>query len=415
MRFDSDQWGEILITLTRNKARTFLTAFGIFWGIFMLMILMGGGQGLQLALGKTFAGLASNAGFFVADRTSEPYAGYQTGRSWSIQLQDLERIRNLVPEVDVVAPVTFGANANATYQDKNSKNVTVKTFTEEYNVIEQVPIQEGRLLNNADNDQRRKVCVIGKRIKADLFPDSISPLGKFIKVDGVQYQIVGVNNKERNGISIGGFADKTIFLPYRTLTTIYNRQNDIDLIAYTVKEGYTVSQAQEKVADVLKRIHKIHPDDTKAVQKMNAEAIFQMVDSLFKGISILIWMIGLGTLIAGAIGVSNIMLVTVRERTSEIGIRRAIGAKPRDILIQTMSESIVLTLVAGMTGICLAVGVLVLLENNATGVFEGANFQVPFWTAMGAALLLSLLGVLAGTGPTLRALSIKPVDAMREE
>lgn len=415
MRFDSDQWGEILITLTRNKARTFLTAFGIFWGIFMLMILMGGGQGLQLALGKTFAGFASNAGFIVADRTSEPYAGYQTGRSWSIQLQDLERIRNLVPEVDVVAPVTFGANANATYQDKNSKNVTVKTFTEEYNVIEQVPIQEGRLLNNADNDQRRKVCVIGKRIKADLFPDSISPLGKFIKVDGVQYQIVGVNNKERNGISIGGFADKTIFLPYRTLTTIYNRQNDIDLIAYTVKEGYTVSQAQEKVADVLKRIHKIHPDDTKAIQKINAEAIFQMVDSLFKGISILIWMIGLGTLIAGAIGVSNIMLVTVRERTSEIGIRRAIGAKPRDILIQTMSESIVLTLVAGMTGICLAVGVLVLLENNATGVFEGANFQVPFWTAMGAALLLSLLGVLAGTGPTLRALSIKPVDAMREE
>ncbi len=415
MRIDRDQWGEIMDSLARNKARTFLTAFGIFWGIFMLMILMGGGQGLQLALGKTFAGFASNSGFIVADRTSEPYAGYQTGRSWSINLDDLQHLKNLIEEVDVIAPVTFGANATATYQDKKSNNATVKTFTEEYNKIEQIPILEGRLLNDADDHQRRKVCIIGKRIKTDLFPDSISPLGKFIKVDGVQYQIVGVNDKDRGGISIGGSAPRTIYLPYRTLQTIYNRQNDVDLIAYTVKDGYTVSQVQEKIAETMKRIHKIHPDDTKAVQKINAEAIFQMVDSLFKGISILIWMIGLGTLTAGAIGVSNIMMVTVRERTSEIGIRRAIGATPQDILVQTMSESLVLTLIAGMTGICCAVGVLALLENNATGPFVGSNFQVPFWTAVGATLLLSVLGVLAGTGPTLRAMSIKPVDAMREE
>lgn len=415
MRIDSDQWGEIMDSLTRNKARTFLTAFGIFWGVFMLMILMGGGQGLQEALGKTFAGFASNSGFIMADQTSEPYGGYQTGRRWKLKQEDLQRVKNLVPEVDVVAPVTFGSNSTVVYQDKNSRNATIKGFTEEYNKIEQVPIKEGRLLNDADNNQRRKVCIVGKRIVSDLFPDSISPLGKFIKVDGVQYQIVGVNNKNRGGISIGGSPDRTIFLPYNTLTTIYNRQTDVDLMAYTVKDGHTVTEVQEKIADLLKRIHKIHPKDTKAVQKINAEAIFQMVDSLFKGISILIWMIGLGTLAAGAIGVSNIMMVTVRERTSEIGIRRAIGATPTDILVQTMSESLVLTLVAGLTGICMAVGILAIIENNASDPFTGSNFQVPFWTAMGAALLLSVLGVLAGTGPTLRAMSIKPVDAMREE
>lgn len=415
MRIDTDQWGEIMDSLTRNKARTFLTAFGIFWGVFMLMILMGGGQGLQLALGKTFAGFASNSGFIMADQTSEPYAGFQTGRRWKLQLEDMEHIKNLVPEIDIIAPLTFGANANVTYQDKKSNRASIKTYTEDYGQVEQVPILEGRLLNEADNNQRRKVCIIGKRIKADLFPDSISPVGKFIKVDGVQYQIVGVNNKDRGGLSIGGQADRTIYLPYRTLVTIYNRHSDVDLMTYTVKEGYTVSQVQDKVADVLKRIHKIHPDDTKAVQKINAEAIFQMIDSLFKGISILVWMIGLGTLIAGAIGVSNIMMVTVRERTSEIGIRRAIGATPTDILVQTMSESLVLTLAAGLTGICCAVGVLAILENNAGYPFTDTNFQVPFWTAMGAAFLLSILGVLAGTGPTLRAMSIKPVDAMREE
>lgn len=402
-------------SLTRNKARTFLTAFGIFWGVFMLMLLMGGGQGLQQALGKTFAGFASNSGFIFPDQTSEPFAGFQTGRRWKLQLEDMEHVKNLVPEVDVAAPVTFGSNANVTYQDKKSNRASIKTYTEDYGKIEQVPILEGRSLNEADNNQRRKVCIIGKRIKADLFPDSISPLGKFIKIDGVQYQVVGVNNKDRGGMSIGGQADRTIYLPYRTLTTIYNRHNDVDLMAYTVKEGYTVGQVQDKVSDVLKRIHKIHPQDTKAVNAFNAEAVFQMIDSLFKGINILVWMIGLGTLTAGAIGVSNIMMVTVRERTSEIGIRRAIGATPTDILVQTMSESLVLTLAAGLTGICFAVGILAILENNAGYPFDDTNFQVPFWTALGAAFLLSILGVLAGTGPTLRAMSIKPVDAMREE
>lgn len=407
------EWGEIFDSLTRNKARTLLTAFGIFWGIFMLMLLMGGGKGLQEALARQFAGFASNAAFVFPDKTSEPYGGFQSDRAWSMTLEDVERLRRRVPEIDIVAPVIIPDRGTATYNDKKS-SVTVKSFTPEYNEIENIPIKEGRLINAADDNQRRKVCIIGKRNVEELFGDSISPLGKFIDVNGVKYQVVGVNDKG-DGINIGGNAMTTMYLPYSTLIQIYNRGCNIDFIGYTVKSGVKVSDIQEAVSNIIKRAHNISPKDTKAVQSFNTEAIFSVIDGLFNGISILVWMIGLGTLISGAIGVSNIMLVTVKERTSEIGIRRAIGATPRDILIQTMSESIILTLIAGMSGISFAVLCLAGIENASAETMQGANFQVPFSTAIGAALLLSFLGIIAGAAPTLRAMSIKPVDAMREE
>lgn len=414
MRIDTDQWGEIIDSLTRNKARTFLTAFGIFWGVFMLMLLMGGGQGLQQSLGTLFAGFASNSGFVFSDNTSEPYDGFQSNRRWNMDFNDAERLRHSIPEIEVAAPYIIQGNATATYGDKKS-NVTVKSFCAESNVIEQVPIKMGRLLNEADNQQHRKVCVIGTRNVEELFGDSISPLGKFIEVHGVQYQIVGVNNKDGNGINIGGNPLSTMYLPYSTLAQVYNRGTAIDFIGFTVRKGVKVSEIQDHVCNVIRRAHHISPKDTKAVQTFNTEAIFSVVDGLFNGISILVWMIGLGTLIAGAIGVSNIMLVTVKERTSEIGIRRAIGATPRDILVQTMTESIVLTLIAGMSGISFAVLCLAGIEAGTAETMNGANFQVPFGVAIGAALLLGVLGILAGSGPTIRAMSIKPVDAMREE
>lgn len=407
------EWGEIIDSLSRNKARTLLTAFGIFWGIFMLMLLMGGGKGLQESLGRLFAGFASNAAFVFPDKTSEPYGGFQSDRSWNMDLDDVERLRRQIPEIDIVAPIIIPERGTATYGDKKS-SITIKSYTPEYNEIENVPIKEGRLLNAADDNQRRKVCIIGKRNATELFGDSISAIGKYIDVHGIKYQVVGVNDKG-DGINIGGNPMSTIYLPYSTLIQIYNRGRSIDFIGYTVKPGATVSDVQEKVNAVIRKAHHISPKDTKAVQTFNTEAIFSVIDGLFNGISILVWMIGLGTLISGAIGVSNIMLVTVKERTSEIGIRRAIGATPRDILVQTMTESIVLTLVAGMCGISFAVLCLAGIETASADTMNGANFQVPFGTAIGAALFLGLLGILAGTGPTLRAMSIKPVDAMREE
>jgi len=414
LRIDRDQWEEIFDSLSRNKTRTFLTAFGIFWGVFMLVLLMGGGQGLQSMLATNFAGFANNSGFMMANVTSEAYKGFQKGRYWNIETSDLPLIRSCVPELDIISPSLSNWGSTATFEDKKS-SVSVKGEYPNASLIENPKIRAGRGLNDVDVQQGRKVCVIGKRIVEELFKSDEKALGNKIAIDGIYYQVVGISGKSEGGISIGGNATTTVHIPYTTMQSAYNRGNRVDILCLTAREGYKMSDLQQKVEAVLKRKHLIHPDDTQAVVKVNAEAIFSMIDNLFKGVSILVWMIGLGTLFAGAIGVSNIMVVTVKERTTEIGIRRAIGATPTDILSMIMSESIVLTLIAGMSGIVFAVLILQVVENSVQAETPGAVFQITFAIAIGAALMLATLGVLAGLAPTLRAMQIKPVDAMREE
>lgn len=415
--FDSDQWGEIFQSLSRNRVRTFLTAFGIFWGIFMLLLLMGGGRGLEVMLGNNFAGFAANSGFIIAGETSEPYRGFATGRKWRLQQEDVSRIRNCIPEVDICTPTLnkWGSTAKA---GEHSLSVSLIGARAERNLVDNPKIRYGRALNEADNIQGRKVCVVGTRIVETLFPElghDANPCGKFIQVDNVYYCIVGVSAKAEGGINIGGNPTTTVSMPFNTMKRAYNRGNDVDILCITAYDQFRMSDVQYKVESVLKRAHYLHPDDPQAVIKVNTEAIFSMVDSLFRGISILVWMIGLGTLLAGAIGVSNIMIVTVKERTTEIGIRRAIGATPLDILTMVLSESVVLTLMAGISGIVMAVLLLQGMESGLTTPDSEAHFQISFGLAIGAALLLSLLGVVAGLAPAIRAMKIKPVDAMREE
>lgn len=414
IRIDRDQWEEIFDSLSRNKTRTFLTAFGIFWGVFMLVLLMGGGKGLESMLATNFAGFANNSGFVMAASTSEPYMGFRKGRHWGIELKDIEHVRANVPELDIIVPMLGSWGNTAVYGDKKA-SVSVKGEYPEADLIEDPKIRMGRGLNHVDLLKRRKVCVIGKRIVEELFKDDEHALGQFIAIDGIYYQIVGISNKGEGGLHIGGNPTTTVLIPYTTMQNAYNRGNEVDILCLTARKGYKMSDIQTKVEAVLKRKHLIHPDDTQAVMKVNAEAIFSMIDSLFTGVSILVWMIGLGTLFAGAIGVSNIMVVTVKERTTEIGIRRAIGATPTDILSMIMSESIVLTLLAGMSGIVFAVFILQAMENSMQADTPGAVFQITFATAVGSALMLATLGVLAGLAPTFRAMAIKPVDAMREE
>lgn len=412
--FDRDQWEEIFDSLSRNKTRTFLTAFGIFWGIFMLVLLMGGGQGLQSMLATNFAGFANNSGFMMANNTSEAYKGFKKGRHWNIETTDLPLIRSCVPELDIISPSLGNWGSTATFGDKKS-SVSVKGEYPDASLIEDPKIRAGRGLNDVDVQQGRKVCVIGKRIVEELFKSDEKALGNKIAIDGIYYQVVGISGKSEGGISIGGNATTTVHIPYTTMQHTYNRGNRVDILCLTAREGYKMSDLQKKVEAVLKRKHLIHPDDTQAVIKVNAEAIFSMIDNLFKGVSILVWMIGLGTLLSGAIGVSNIMVVTVKERTTEIGIRRAIGATPTNILSMIMSESIVLTLMAGMGGIVFAVLILQVLEQSVQEDTPGAVFQITFAIAVGAAAMLATLGILSGLAPALRAMKIKPVDAMREE
>ena len=406
--FDIDTWEEILVTITRNRVRSLLTAFGVMWGIFMLVALMGGSSGLQDMMASNFTGFATNSGFIAAEKTSLPYRGFQEGRTWDLENADVERIKRNVPGVEIVTGSTAKWGVSIVREEKELSG-TLKGLYPEYLKVEEPDLRYGRYINQIDVRDRRKVCVIGRQIYETLFPEGGDPCGKPVEINGIHYTVVGVNVASAN-ISVNGNAETSVIIPFSTMQRHYNLGSKVLLIAYTAKRGHRISDVERQVERVVKEAHFIHPDDSQAMIILNAEAIFSMMDGLLGGIRVLGFLVGLGTLLAGAIGVSNIMMVTVRERTTEIGIRRAIGARPSDILQQILSESIVLTLVAGMVGITLGVVALSVTERSVDG-----NFQISFWGAVGASLLLLLLGLLAGVAPALRAMAIRPVDAMRDE
>ena len=415
MRLDLDTYREILDTLTRNKSRSFLTGFGVFWGVFMLVALIGGGQGIKELLSKNFEGFATNSAMVWAQPTTKAYKGFRKGRMWNMEYKDVARLKSRIPELDVVSPVLFSNGGTAYFGDRKT-TVGINGVQADYQRVSEPKMRYGRYLNDMDVAQRRKVCVIQKKTYKDLFPGGGDPCGYFIRVDSVYYQIVGVDYSTAEGISFGGESGTTMLLPISLMQQTYNMGQSVHLIALTGKKGVVMSTITDRIRETVARAHTVDPTDEQGVMVFNTEVLFQMVDALFRGVNFLIWLVGLGTLLAGAIGVSNIMMVTVRERTIEIGIRRAIGATPRMILSQIISESIVLTMVAGMSGILFGVLILQMLElaNTEDGILA-AHFQVGFWTAISAALAIAAMGVLAGLAPAARAMSIKPVDAMRDE
>ena len=414
--FDTDTFREILDSILRNRSRSLLTGFGVFWGVFMLMLLTGGGQGLKDLLVQNFEGFAQNTCIVATSATTKPYKGFKKGRTWDLEYADVDRLKAMVPELETVSPSVSLWGKSVTRDENTSSRAVVKGARADYANIETPKIKYGRWLNDADNLQERKVCVIGKRVYEELFPEGGSPLGERISIDGSYYTVIGVDWRDSGGISINGRASDAVTIPINQARKAYNLGKTVHLLCFTAKEGVTMSDITPRVREIIARQHYIEPTDEQAMFLLNTQLIFGIVDNLFKGINFLIWLIGLGTLLAGVIGVSNIMMVSVKERTTEIGIRRAIGATPNQILGQIISESIVLTLVAGMIGIVFSVLILsgVELAMTTDGVLKAA-FQVPFGTAVLAALLLTVLGVLAGLMPALRAMQIKPVDAMRDE
>jgi putative ABC transport system permease protein len=417
MRLDIDTYREIIDTLTRNKSRSFLTGFGVFWGVFMLVALMGGGKGLKEKLDKNFEGFAQNTVIIGANQTTKPYKGFRKGRWWAMEYKDIDRLKQKVPELNAAAPILFSSwrGGNTAYYGDQKTTPRIQGTVPEIVEIIAPKMYYGRYLNEMDIKEHRKVCVIGKKVYKDLFKEGGDPCGKKIRVDSTYYEVVGVDYSSGN-ISIGGRTEEKITIPITMMQAAFNRGNEIDIIAATGRQGVLMSKITDRIRETIARAHYIDPTDEQGVFVFNTELMFQMINNLFKGVNILIWLVGLGTLLAGAIGVSNIMMVTVRERTTEIGIRRAIGATPKMILSQIISESIVLTMVAGMSGILFGVMILQMLEmyNTEDGIIE-THFQVSFWTAIFCAVVVSSLGVLAGLAPAARAMSIKPVDAMRDE
>ena len=413
--FDLDSYREVLDTLTRNKSRSFLTGFGVFWGVFMLVGLMGGGAGLKELLEQNFAGFATNSAMVWAQPTSKAYKGFRKGRMWTMEYKDVDRLRQNVPELDVVTPMLFSNGGIAYYGDRKA-TIGVSGAMPDFRRVNEPKMYYGRYIDEADIRDHRKVCVIQKKTYKELFPGGGDPCGKRIRIDNIYYQIVGVDYNMSEGISFSGETGTGVTLPLTFMQQAYSRGNAVDLIAVTGRKGVVMSKLTDRIRETIARAHTIDPTDEQGAMVFNTEVLFQLLDNLFRGVNFLIWLVGLGTLLAGAIGVSNIMMVTVRERTTEIGIRRAIGATPKMILSQIISESIVLTLVAGMSGILFAVMILQMLElaNTEDGILA-AHFQVGFWTAIVAAFAVSIVGVLAGLAPAARAMSIRPVDAMRDE
>ena len=409
MRFDIDSFRETADSLTRNRRRTILTGFGVFWGLFMLLFMIGGGQGLKGLLQENFGGFASNTMVLISSNTSKPYKGLPEGRYWNFTRTDIDRLKQMVPELDVVSPMISGWGNTVEYGE-HSTSAALRGVNADYCKIEQPKIRYGRYLNETDIQLERKVCVIGKRIYQNLFPDGGDPCGKFVKVGDLYFKIIGVDFNS-SIVSINSNASYSLMIPASLASTIYNRGNIVDIICITAKGGIHTSVLEPRIRSIMARQHSFDPDDLEAMQILNTEEIFMIVDNLFRGLNFLIWLVGLGTLLAGCIGVSNIMMVTVKERTVEIGIRRAIGAMPGEILTQIITESVALTLAAGSAGIVFAVLLLNIFEKVSTD----ATFQISFNTAILAAALLALLGALAGLAPALRAMAVKPVDAMRDE
>jgi len=412
MKFDTDTFTEIGDSLLRNKTRSLLTGFGVFWGVFMLLFLVGAGGGFKKTLSKNFEGFATNSAFIVADKTTLPYAGFREGRAWDLTMTDVERLKQMVPELACVDAQTADWGTVA-YAGGNKSTSILKGISESHSIVEEPKLKYGRYLNKVDIEQERRVCVIGKNVCTKLFGAGTNPCGQLIKVGSLWFTVVGVDYNESN-VSISGSASSSIFIPISLHQKISGRGDGrVDIIGMTGKPGVRQSEIEHKVREVIARAHSISPEDKSAMVVLNTEELFSLMDNLMTGVNILIWLVGLGTILAGVIGISNIMMVTVKERTTEIGIRRAIGATPSDILFQIIAESIALTLVSGMVGIVFSVFLLNVVDTLSSD--PAVSYQVGFGVALGALILLSVLGVLAGLAPASRAMNIKPVDAMRDE
>ena len=410
-----DFLNEIWQTISKNKSRSLLTAFGVFWGMLMLMVLIGLGNALTTGIYSNVEGFALNSCAMGVSQTSLPYKGFQRGRSWDIVLSDLPKIKNQVPGIKCFSPMVFTNSSTVSRGDKH-ENYRLVGVTSDYPKVMATQMLYGRFINTIDEKEKRKVCVIGIEVYNVLFPEGGNPVGQMIYCGSMQYTIVGVRAKNTNSVYIGGNPDKMVQAPLTTIQQVYNYGEVLHILMAVAEDGVPVKQIDKGIKDALKQIHQIHPDDEKAIWGFNAEEELKALGYLRIGLSALIWLIGLGTLISGAVGVSNIMLVTVRERTKEIGIRRAIGASPWVIARQIIAESTVLTALAGIVGIMTGVGLLAVIEPVlAQADTFMKNPQVSFTAAVMCLIIIIIIGILAGLLPAIRALKIKPIEALSEE
>lgn len=414
--FDLDRWKEILETISRNRKRSIMTGLGVFWGIFMFTIMMGFGLWLGRTSMASLGDMSTNTAYFFTDQTSIPYKGMPSGRWWNFDVRDVEMIQRQVPGVQYVAATNWGGNQKITYKERKGEYYLMG-YTPEYQKINPQPLRFGRFINEVDIAGKRKVAVIGEQIWKELFPGGENPVGEVIKMNDMYLSVVGVMKRGSTAITIGGNPETTIAVPNTLVQQLWGMGTAVDMLTIMAKDNVKVTQIEQDCKRLIAANHIISPDDKKAISGFNLGEQFEMVDSLFFGINLLTWVVGLGTLLAGIVGVSNIMLVIVRERTQEIGVRRAIGAKPWAIISQILSESFILTFVAGIFGLAAGIGTLSVAEKFIAIGFDGEmqSMQISFGLGITATLIIIVGSLLAGIIPATRAIKIKAVDAIREE
>jgi len=417
--FDIDKWNEIMQALKKNRLRTFLTAFGVFWGIFMLVIMLGSGNGLENAVFDNMGDFATNSCFMWTRNTTISYKGFPRGRRYNFRNGDTEALRKQIPELKALSPRLHGWSSedgnNAIRGDKAGAFSILGDYPD-WNLIDPVKITAGRYINDIDIKERRKIVIIGQKIVDALFETDEDPIGEHIKINGIYFNVVGTFKSKKSGGQAEN-EEQNIHMPFTTLQRTYNFGDIVGWYGMVTYDDIPVSYVENKAKQILKARHSIHPDDDRAIGSANVEEEFKKLRGLFLGINTLIWIVGIGTLLAGVIGVSNIMLVIVKERTKEIGIQRALGAKPFAIIKQIISESVFLTSLAGFIGLSAGVWLVELinksLENGGGDMFK--NPEVDIRIAAIALVVLIISGALSGLLPASRAVSVKPIDAIRDE
>lgn len=410
--FDRDTWQEIYGVLRKNVMRTIITMIGVTWGIFLLIGLLGAAKGFENKFNKNIGSLSTNSVFVWGQSTGMPFGGFQEGRPMRLKLSDAETIKEQISEIEYVVPRNQRqAQVVRGFLDGNY------SINGDYPLLDKVTKKNllyGRFINDNDIELNRKVAVISMDVYEELFEKDEYPVGQYISVNNINYKVIGVF--KRSNVNMGPGED--IHIPFTTFQKAFNQANNIGWMMITGKPQYNISQIEADVKLLLKNLHDVHPDDSRAFGSFNLGERFDQVTGFLTGMQFLTIFVGVSTLIAGIFAIGNILLITVKERTKEIGIRRALGAKPWEIKTQIIMESVVLSLFAGILGIIFAGGVLKLLNVIMNGMGDDAvllNSSVNISVVLGAVLILVVLGTLIGLIPASRAVRIRPIEALRDE
>ena len=420
--FSKDTWSEILEALTANWFRTLLTSFGVLWGIFILVILLAAGKGLENGVKQGFGGMATNSMFMWTQTPSKSYKGLPKGRRYNFKTGDVEAIKQNVPNLRFVSPRNqLGGFGGANNVVRGLKTGAFNVYGDYPEVIKQEPmdITSGRFINYSDIDENRKIAIIGEGVKKDMYDPGEDVIGSYIKISGVNFMVIGTYKKKGSNNRNPEEAQKQIYVPFTAFSQAFNMGDTVGWMAITANDGTSITELKSEVFDVIKSRHSIHPEDDRAIGSFDLYEEFSKVNGLFVALKAVAYFVGILVLLSGIIGISNIMLIVVKERTNEIGIRRALGATPWSIRGQILMESIFLTIISGMAGIALATGVIALVNKQLNGMDTSemmfANPSVDLRVVFTALSILIISGLLAGLIPAQNAIKVKPVDALRTE